>query len=257
VSSTFGAYSSYYDLLYRDKDYAGEATYISRLVSEHSSGKAFSLLELGCGTGMHACLLAGQGLVVHGVDASQSMLTAAGARVAANAALTKRVSFQRGDVRSIRTGSRYDAVASLFHVVSYQTADEDLNAIIATAAEHLNQGGVFLFDFWYGPAVLWLRPSVRVKRFSDERISLTRLAEPAMRDAANVVDVHYTVFVESGADASISKILETHCMRYLFLPEVDQLLAAHGFVRERAEEWLTGATPSTDTWSVCVVARKI
>jgi SAM-dependent methyltransferase len=206
---------------------------------------------------MHACLLAGQGLVVHGVDASQSMLTVAGARIAADATLSKRVSFKLGDARSIRTGSRYDAVASLFHVVSYQTADEDLNAIMATAAEHLNRGGVFLFDFWYGPAVLWQRPSLRVKRFNDERISVTRLAEPAMRETANVVDVHYTVFVESGADARISKVVETHCMRYLFLPEVDQLLARHGFVRERTEEWLTGAAPSTDTWGVCVVARKV
>jgi SAM-dependent methyltransferase len=257
VNSTFGTYSSYYDLLYRDKDYAGETEYISRLLSDHSGGEATSLLELGCGTGIHACRLAAQGMVVHGVDASQSMLTAADARIAADSSLSRRVSFQLGDARSVRTGSRYDAVASLFHVVSYQTTNEDLSAMMTTAAEHLGRGGVFLFDFWYGPAVLWQRPSLRVKRLSDERFSITRLAEPAMREAANVVDVHYTVFIESVADASISKIVETHRMRYLFLPEVDHLLARHGFVRERAEEWLTGAAPSTHTWGVCVVARKV
>ena len=45
-------------------------------------------------------------------------------------------------------------------------------------------------------------------------------------------------------------------MRYLFLPEVDRLLACHGCVRERAEEWMTGYYPSRETWGVCVVARK-
>lgn len=245
MSSTFGACSSYYDRIHRDKDYAREAKYISHLVSQHSCGNAISLLEPGCGTAMHACLLAGQGLVAHGVDANQSMLTAAGARIAVDATLSKWVSFQLGDVRSIRTGSRCDAVASLFHVVRSQIADADLNAIIAAAAEHVNRGGVF----WCGSAVPWQRPSLRVKRFSDERTSVTRLAEPATGEAANVADVHYTVFAESGADANVSKVIETHNTRHLFLPEMDQLLAGHGCARERAEEWLTGATPPTDTWA--------
>jgi hypothetical protein len=33
--SVFAAYSRYYDLLYRDKDYAAEARYVHELVQRH------------------------------------------------------------------------------------------------------------------------------------------------------------------------------------------------------------------------------
>src|SRR5579883_3231722 len=35
MSQVFNAYAAYYDLLYRDKDYAGEAGYVRSLLSRH------------------------------------------------------------------------------------------------------------------------------------------------------------------------------------------------------------------------------
>ena len=44
----FNAYTQYYDLLYTDKDYRGEAAFIDRLLRQYGQGS--ELLELGCGT---------------------------------------------------------------------------------------------------------------------------------------------------------------------------------------------------------------
>jgi len=71
--TVFGEYARYYDLLYRDKDYAAEADYIARLVHEFHPG-AKSILELGSGTGIHAGLLAEKGFSVHGIERSAEML---------------------------------------------------------------------------------------------------------------------------------------------------------------------------------------
>ncbi|WP_341999478.1 hypothetical protein [Chlorogloeopsis sp. ULAP02] len=65
--SVFGNYARYYDLLYRDKDYVGEALFIRRLIQNHAP-EAQDILELGCGTGNHAVLLAKEGYKVHGVE---------------------------------------------------------------------------------------------------------------------------------------------------------------------------------------------
>ena len=46
-------YSQYYDLLYSDKDYAGEVDYIIKLIKENSN-EAKTLLDMGSGTGKQA-----------------------------------------------------------------------------------------------------------------------------------------------------------------------------------------------------------
>lgn len=77
----FGAYSRYYDLLYATKDYAKEAAYISGIVKRHGPG-ARTLLDLGCGTGVHSCAFARAGYQVVGVDRSETMLERARERAA-------------------------------------------------------------------------------------------------------------------------------------------------------------------------------
>ena len=69
----FGNYARYYDLLYRDKDYAAEAEYVARTVRAALPG-ACTVLELGCGTGRHGCLLASKGFHVHGIERSREMV---------------------------------------------------------------------------------------------------------------------------------------------------------------------------------------
>lgn len=72
----FDKYARYYDLLYRDKDYAGEAAYIAGLLERYCNHPQH-ILELGCGTGKHAALLADKSYHVHGIDQSAGMLTEA------------------------------------------------------------------------------------------------------------------------------------------------------------------------------------
>ncbi len=240
----FDAYGRYYDLLYRDKDSAAEAAYVCGVLERQGIVEG-SLLELGSGTGRHGRLLAGRGYRVQGIERSPRMMAAA--------ATGGGFACQLGDARSVRMGCRFDAVLSLFHVLSYQTSNEDLGAVFATAAAHLEAGGVFVFDAWYSPAVLAQRPSVRVKRMADEETEILRIAEPTMLPNENRVDVHYTMVVRDRRHGSVQLLEETHPMRHFSLPEIDWLAAAHGFRRVAAEEFLSGRVPGEDTWGVCFV----
>lgn len=248
----FGNYSRYYNLFYRDKDYAGEAGYVHDLIRKHSP-QAKTLLDLGCGTGRHALHLSGKGYEVAGVDRSEEMLAIAGGHLSQGP--EKAVSFHLGDLRSVRLGRTFDAVVSLFHVMSYQTGNDDLRDAFATAREHLSPGGVFVFDAWYGPAVLTDRPTVRVKRMEDEEIEVIRIVEPVMHPDANIVDSNYQVLVRDKESGSVEELRETHRMRYLFRPEIELLLAEAGLHLVEASEWMTGRPPGFNTWGVCFVAR--
>ena len=249
MSQVFDAYARYYDLLYRDKGYAAEAEY----VASHIHGRAPQakrILELGCGTGAHAEHLARMGYTVHGVDLSEAMLARAEARKAAlPSEVAARLSFGLGDVRTVRTGETYEAVISLFHVMSYQTTNTDLAAAFETAATHLEPGGLFLFDFWYGPAVLTQKPEVRVKRLEDDEIKVTRIAEPVMHVNESIVDVNYTVFIEVKATGKVEQVRETHRMRYLFLPELLQFADAEVWTDCKSFGWMKLQKLNQDDWA--------
>jgi SAM-dependent methyltransferase len=253
--SAFASYSRYYDLLYRDKDYSAEARYVQRLLERHAPA-ARDILELGCGTGAHAAELALFGYDVTGVDMSEGMLAAAEVRKnALEATPAKRVTFVKGDARDVRLGRRFGAVISLFHVMSYQTTNDDLSASFVTAREHLEPGGIFLFDCWYGPGVLTDRPSVTVKHLSDNGTDVTRVAEPQMRADQNVVDVNYTVTIADRATGNTETLRETHRMRYLFSPEVSMMLDAAGLTVLESREWMSDRAPGFNSWAACFIAR--
>jgi SAM-dependent methyltransferase len=245
----FDAYGKYYDLLYRDKNYAAEADYVHALLSRHAPGTR-EILELGSGTGIHARLLAQHGYRVVGIERSAEM--------AARARHTPGDGFdcQVGDIRTLRLGRAFDAVLALFHVVSYQVTNSDVLATFATASAHLNAGGVFVFDVWYGPAVHAQKPAVRVKRAHEGNLQLTRVAEPLSYPNDNRIDVRFTIFAHDQGTGEFVTFSEVHPMRHFSLPEIDLLAEISGFERVAAEEFLTGSPPGEDTWGVCVVLRK-
>lgn len=253
--TVFAGYSRYYDLLYRDKDYAGEARYVAGLIETHAPS-ARSVLEIGCGTGAHAAELADQSYEVTGVDMSEGMLDGAESRRRSlRAGVAARLSFAQGDARTVRLGRRFNAVISLFHVMSYQTSNEDLAAAFATVRDHLAPGGVFVFDCWYGPAVLRQWPTTTEKHLSDQSTDVRRVAEPVVRPASNVVDVNYTVVVTDRNTGVSETLRETHSMRYLFTPEIELALATAGMKLVDSRGWMSDSPPDFTTWSACFVAR--
>ena len=256
MNPVFDGYGRYYDLLYQDKDYPTESAYVLSRIRSYCP-QASRILELGCGTGAHAVALAREGMSVHGVDRSDSMLERGRERIEREPPeIRSRLRIAPGDIRSVRTGKECDAVISLFHVVSYLNIDQALALAFETAAAQLHPGGLLLFDFWYGPAVLSQKPDVRVKRLSDQECAITRIAEPKLRSAENIVDVNYSLFIEEKASGLITRLQETHSMRYLFLPELSKLSAPwFNLVDTRA--WLSEALPDTSTWSAfATMARK-
>lgn len=253
--STFASYASYYDLLYSDKDYSGEAAFLSSLIQGFCPDVK-RMLDLGCGTGTHARHLAEQGFSVFGLDASASMVERAHInRAAIPAELSRCLDFHCGDIRTVRLSEQFGCIVSLFHVLSYLTENNDLLCAFQTIRSHLTPGGICIVDCWYGPAVLNLRPAVRVKQFENEEASILRVAEPVLHVNENVVDVNYTLWITSSTNRCVETIRETHRMRYLFIPEIRFLAEQVGMELVDAREWMTGREAGLDTWSVYFVLR--
>jgi SAM-dependent methyltransferase len=249
--SVFNDYANYYNLIYKDKNYHAEVDYVLDLINQYKPNSQ-SILNLGCGTGNHDFIFGNKGYKVTGVDLSQSMIDIANAKKQNEAQLD----FLQGDIRTLKLNQTFDIVMSLFHVMSYQTINDDLSNAIKTAHAHLEKDGLFVFDCWYGPGVLTDRPSIRNKTFENADYFVNRLSTPIMYPNDNCVDVVFDVSITDKKTNQQYVLNEVHKMRYLFLPEIKLLLNQNGFELILSEEWLTKNELTYNSWNATFVARK-
>jgi len=251
----FGRYADFYDALYADKNYAAECDFLEHVFAEHGLGPGASVLDLGSGTGGHDIPLSLRGYAVLGVDRSVEMVEHALEKAAAAGA---DVDFQVGDVRSVTLGRTFDAVVSMFAVVGYQLTNHDLARMFATARKHLEPGGLFVFDGWFGPAVLMEQPEVKTKTVTDASgDSITRVARPTLDLVAQTVEVAYTVTRESSGHV-VEATSEAHIMRFLFAQEISLFLELAGLELLVLGPFMDVSRPPTARdWNFSAVAKAV
>jgi SAM-dependent methyltransferase len=99
------------------------------------------ILDLACGYGRHASLLARRGFRVVGVDLSRPMLAEARRRFREG----PRLSFRRGDMRRMAYRDEFDAVVNLYTSFGYFTPAQNA-AVLRGMARALRPGGRLLLD---------------------------------------------------------------------------------------------------------------
>jgi trans-aconitate methyltransferase len=117
-------------------EYGEEASLYRKAFEEHSRRPVRTLLELGSGGGNNASHLK-ERFELTLMDISPDMLTV-------SRELNPETEHVQGDMRTIRLGRRFDAVL-IQDAVMYMATEEDLRAAMATAAAHLEPGGLALF----------------------------------------------------------------------------------------------------------------
>ena len=250
----FQKYAQYYDLLYQDKDYQSESDYVISLINKFQK-ETKKILEFGSGSGIHGKMLANSGFEVLGIEKSQEMIDLGSLSTSSNEQ-GGNFSCMQGDCTNTFIGDDFDAVISLFHVLSYQTTNNDVLDMLKNAQRQLNQGGIFILDYWFAPAVWNIGPGLRVKTVKDNDLTITRIAEPESLKEQNIVKVHYQTFIEDSKAANIFKIEETHDMRAFEKEEIIEFCNETGFVLIHSEEWLSSFPPSNKTWGVCSILQK-
>jgi len=247
----FDLYSQYYDVIYSQKKYSREILFITKLANVNAPA---SILDLGCGTGGHDLLFAKKGFLVTGIDFSVGMIKQA---IQKKNEIDLPVEFHRGDIRSIRLNRTFDLVISMFAVMSYQTTNSDFSAVLATARTHLEKGSLFIFDAWYGPAVLKQKPENRTREYKTDKGYIIRTAVPEVDLFNNKVTVHYKIQHFIG-ETEIEEIKEAHSMRYFFAPKVAYFANKTGFEVIKVCPFLDPSRlPDDNDWNVTWVLQTV
>jgi hypothetical protein len=166
------------------------------------------------------------------------------------------VEFRLGDITTLRTLSKYDAVISLFHVFSYLTTETSLKQAIHSSFANLNSGGVFLFDYWHGPGVLKDPPAFRTKVVENVYLKAERTATPNHLPDQHLVRLTVALRVTDKLDGATYESEESYTMRYWFTEELEQILENFGFKEIGHYGWMSESAPVSDMWQVCTIAVK-
>ncbi len=140
--SAYDALAASYDGLMADGSYRRRAAFLERRLKK-SPIPVETVLDLACGTGTIACLLAKRGYEVLAADGSEEMLTQAAAKAEG---LERPPLFLLQEMPKLRLARPVDAAVSTLDSLNYLTRERDLRETFRHVRRWLKPGGLFLFD---------------------------------------------------------------------------------------------------------------
>lgn len=254
---SFGAYARYYNLLYHDKDYTAEAAFIDGLIARYACGptKQLRLLDMGCGTGRHLLALADLGYTdLSGNDVSADMISIA--RQDANAAKRNISYYNHFFQEAFRIPGKFDVVTALFSAVNYIVNCKEQLQSFGIIHSLLNPGGLFLFDYWNGHAVVRDYSPVRVLQKQQNGTEIIRISRTGLDLVQQQATVQFTGYYMEH-DRKMMAFEETHRLHYYFFAEMESLLQRTGFTILQRMGFMKPDVPVDPyDWNVCIVAQK-
>ena len=202
------------------------------------------ILDVPCGQGRHAHLLAEAGFDVDGLDYSRDLLARARRRGTGS-----RLRYTRGDMRALpsRWSGRFDAVLNLFTSFGFFDTPSDDRRVLAEFARVLAPGGVLL---WHGGD----RDGV-MARFLDrdwwQTSDGTLVAQERRFDSLSGI-----LTVSSVWSGPRSRGAREHRIRLYTPTRLAELCAEVGLVVEQAFDGFTDRSLTRRTSEMLLVARK-
>ena len=141
--SSYDALAGSYDSMMTDASYLKRADWLERLFKKGSI-PVRTVLDLACGTGTIACLLAERGSQVIATDGSEEMLTQAMLK----AAMLEECApvFLHQSMPKLRLLEPVDTVVSTIDSLNYLTREKDIRETFNRVYRWLKPGGQFIFD---------------------------------------------------------------------------------------------------------------
>jgi SAM-dependent methyltransferase len=144
--------TSYYHLLYRNRDHLEAAAFLDRLLSYLELKPPAAILDVACGKGRHAIYLNKLGFRVLGIDIAPNNIEQAN-REAQNQNL-QNIGFFVRDMRESYGLGCFDCVCNLFTSIGYFEQESDNLKAIKQFSASLLPGGRLVLDFFNTEKVL-------------------------------------------------------------------------------------------------------
>lgn len=188
--------AQYYDDIYGsiDKDYVAEARKVDEIIQRHKTSAGKSLLDVACGTGIHAGLLA-KYYQVEGLDLDPKMLSVARKKY-------RRIRFHHGDMTDFDLKRHFDVVICLFSSIGYVRTKSRLHKAIRNMSKHLLPGGVLLVEPWFTPPQ-WHSGRTSIVEVNKPDVKIVRMSYGSRKGKISTLKFHYMIGTSKGIEHNV------------------------------------------------------
>jgi len=189
----FSKSAKFYDAIYASmgKDYIAEAQKVHELIQKFKKSSGDTLLEVACGTGLHASVLQ-KFYQVEGLDLDDEMLAIASLNY-------PDISFHQADMAEFNLEKKFNAVTCLFSSIGYVKTKARLNQAIQTMTHHLLPGGVLIVEPWFTPEQ-WKPGRVSALFVDQPDLKISRMNISEVEGYLSFFVFHYTVGTPQGVE---------------------------------------------------------
>jgi SAM-dependent methyltransferase len=217
----------YYDKIYAQKDYEGEADKLRGIIQEQVQSPGSRLLDVACGTGQHIQYLK-EHFKVEGLDIDPELLQIAMEK-------NPDVPFHQGDMLNFDLGKQFDVLTCLFSAIGYVKSLESLNRAIGSMARHLVPGGLLLIEPWF-TSDAWTAGTVHTMFIDEPDLHIVRMNTSFREGRISYFDFHFLIGTPDGTE----HFIERHDLGLFEIEETKDAFASSGLDVTYDEEGIAG-----------------
>lgn len=245
--SRYGEFARVYDGLMVDFDYENWFEYIENIFDKYDK-QPNNVLEMACGTGNLSEHLAKARYDLTCFDISEDMLSYAYEKLRRY----KNVDIMRQDMITFDINKRFDAVLSICDSINYIRGKDDLVRTFQNAYNHLEDGGIFIFDI---NSYFKLKHVIGNNTFVEDSDEVFYVWENFYDDKENICEFYLTFFFKKD-QGDYERFDEEHIEKAYKTFEIRQALNKAGFKDIDMYKGFTFEDVKEDTERINFVAIK-
>lgn len=209
-----------YDRIMMNVNYTRWTHYLEALFEKYDA-KPQRVLDVACGTCALTIELALRGYRLTGVDRAVGMLEVAKEKAAAH---ELDIDLHHGDMRDFQLNQRFDVVLCTYDSINYAYDESELQSVFQTVAQHLDPGGLFIFDVTTERNIV---EHFHNKTFASNHEDYTYIWKNNYLTQSKMCRTVLTFFIREGE--LFRRYEEVHQQRIFEVNTVNQLLKAAGY----------------------------
>lgn len=215
----YNKFAQVYDELMNDFDYENWFNYIEEIFKKYNK-KPREVLEMACGTGNLSYFFAEKNYKLKAFDISDEMLSKAYNKLKRY----KNVKILKQNMVDFKFNQKFDGVVAICDSINYILEKGDLLATFKNVYDHLEEGGIFVFDI---NSFYKLKNILGNNIFIEDREDIFYSWENFYDEALNTCDFYLTFFLREGEN--YKRFDENHRERAYTSEKIIETLKIAGF----------------------------